>query len=261
MIILIIALFTVATFICFLYIKKTKLRWTLGVLSMLLLVASILLLVANFSGNWGTKTITTRQTSNIYTAGETNVAYNLLIKQEIGTGSHNYAFVYRTNKNEIKAKAHFVPDTNNISQAVKKRATYQMTSQKQATVVTVKKYRKLSNGLPKFLFNLGNNNQKLLKQTTTVYLPENTWLVLTETQAKELKKKAPELEKAANAQAEQQASQLKAAIAATPTPEAKQALEEEAQKKIADEEAIKNNPSAYAKAQITAIRQALNIKK
>lgn len=259
MIILIIALFTVCTLISFFFIKHVKLRWLCGCLSVLFLTGSVVLLLGNFAWNWGTKEVITTTTRPVYTAGSTNAAYGILVKTEIGKASGNYAFTYRSSKNG-KVDTHFVPDTSNIIAADKKSATYQMTSSSMASVKTVTTRRKFSSDLMSLLFKIGGGQNMLIKQKTTVNVPEKTWLVLTDAQAKELTAKGPQLEDAAKAQVAKEQAQVQAAIAAAPTPEMKLQIEEEAKSQVIAQQEIENNPIKYAEQQIALIKKVLNIK-
>ena len=237
LIIILIVVFMIASFGTFMYLRKALLRWTLGSLSVFLLALSILLMLGNFAWNWGTKEVTTTDIRPIYTAGPTNVAYNILIQSEIGNKSGNYAFVFRDSENG-RVKTHFVPDTSDIINAVKKTASAKDSSSLTASVKTVTIKRTFSSDMTKLLFDIGNNDNILIKQHSTVSISSATWLVLDEAQAKQLEAAAPKLE-----------AEQKAELAADP------------QKALALEQLQKTNPTAFAELQISVIKQALGLKK
>jgi hypothetical protein len=259
MIILIIALFTICSLISFFFIKNSKLRWLCGCLSVLLLAGSVLLLVANFAWNWGTKEVITEKTQTIYTAGQTSAPYGVLVASEIGTKSDDYAFTYRSSKNG-KVATHFVPDTANVINAVKIKTTYKTSSSLSAKITTKTTRRQFSSGFTKLLFGIGGGQNALVKKKVTVTVPKATWLVLTADQAKELSTKAPQIEAAAQAQIAQEKAKLQAALAAAPTPEAKLKIEQAAQAQAAAQQAIENDPVKNAEQQIAVIKTALGLK-
>lgn len=258
MIIVLIALFTVCVFISFFFVKRALLRWILGCCSVALLLASVLLLCAHFAWNWGTVEVGSQQTVEIYTAGDTKAAYGVLIASQIGTKSDNYAFSYRTEARG-KVGTHFVPDTSDIIDAVKVKSTYTTYSGTSASLTTTTIRRQFSSPLTKLLFGIGGEENVLVSQSNVISVPESTWLVLTEAQAKELATKAPQLQAEAEQQAKQAQATLEAEIAAAPTPEAKLQLQQAAQEQAAAQQAIENNPTEYAQQQIAAIKTALGI--
>jgi hypothetical protein len=200
MIILIVALFTVLTFVGFMFIEKKALRYAVGGVSLFLLVLSVLGLTYHLTDYWGMKEVTKTTEKEIYTAGDTSAAYGMVIDQEVGTKSGNYVFIYRDKKDDAKPETHFVPDEKHITDAVKKTAVYKMTSDKTAKVVTETTTRAFSSSLMKTLFGVGGEEGELVKEKTTVYVPEKTWLLLSADQAKELQEKAPQMQEEMQAQ-------------------------------------------------------------
>lgn len=192
MIIIVIILFLLFTYLSWFLVKARTVRWIAGCLSFMGLAASLLLLTGNFAWNWGMKTVSKTQSQTIYTAGETAASYGILVKQELGTSSDNYVFVYRTEKSEKTAQAHFVPDKKGMINASKKSATYQLIDGNEASLTTTTTSRDFKNSLWKFLFDIGQA-KPLISEKSVVKVPKTSWMVLTETQAKELQEKAPEL--------------------------------------------------------------------
>ena len=114
MIIILIALFTLLTFYGFIHIDKIFWRGLVGGLSLILLTASVMALTIHIKDNWGMEKVTTTETKKIYTAGDTNAAFGLLLKAEIGQDTNNYALVYRTNKEDKEPEVHFQHDQKHM---------------------------------------------------------------------------------------------------------------------------------------------------
>lgn len=119
MIILIIALATILTFVTWMLIRPKALRYILGLLSLALLFASVWMLTDHFVNHTGMTIETKTKTREIYSAGDSNAPFGLMIYKEIGTHSSNNVLVYRTDLNQKEAKAHFVPNTKEVTSAVK----------------------------------------------------------------------------------------------------------------------------------------------
>ncbi|MDR2832897.1 MAG: DUF4811 domain-containing protein [Streptococcaceae bacterium] len=232
MILLFIALFTVLSFVGFMYIDKKVTRNIVGGLSLALLVVSVAGLIYHLSTHWGMKEVTKTTEQQVYTAGDTKAAFGLMIDQEIGTQSGEYVFVYRDKPSDAKPIAHFTPDEKHITDAVKKSATYKMTSDNQAKVVTKTTTYAYSSDLMKMMFGIGDEEGTLVSEKSTVYVPQKTWLLLNTEQAKELESKAADLKKAAIANPEQTAKMQQLA---------------------------KTDPEKYAQLQVEQIKKLLNI--
>lgn len=215
MIIIIVAVFLVLTYLSWFFIQSRILRWICGVLTLLLLFASLVLMTGNFAWHWGMKEVTHTKTQKIYTAGEITAAYGILVKHEIGNASGNYVFVYRTDQNQKKVGEHFVPDEHQVLTAVKKTATYQIVSTGDASVKTVTTQRVFSSDLMKLLFGVGGGNHELVQEKSVISVPKDSWMVVTDQQAKELTEKAPELKAQAQLKAAQIQAELKAQAAAS----------------------------------------------
>ncbi|HCC00402.1 MAG TPA: DUF4811 domain-containing protein [Ruminococcaceae bacterium] len=205
---------TVLTFLSWLVLPNKVLRILCGTITMVLLVISAVTISANIYGHWGMKkTTTTTAAKEIYSAGDSSSPANMLITQELGTKSDDYVLVYRDNKDAKEAKAHGTPDEKNITESVKKTVAYKTADVDTASVKTEKTYWKWKNDTFKFFFNLGDNNNELISQKTTVTVPKDTWAVLTADQAKELAKQQ-KANPVPAAQQQQQQQQMKEAVTA-----------------------------------------------
>ncbi|MDR2833508.1 MAG: DUF4811 domain-containing protein [Streptococcaceae bacterium] len=203
MILVFITLFTITSFLGLIYIEKKSIRNIVGGLSLLLLTASIFFLTWHLNNHVGMKEVTKITEQEIFTAGDVNAPFGMVINQEIGTKSGEYVFVYRDKKSDEKAVAHFTPDEKHITQAVKKSATYKMTSDNKAKVVTKTTTYAYSSDLMKWMFGIGDEEGALVLERSTVYVPEKTWLLLTAEQAKKLQSKVADIQKAAMKNPEQ----------------------------------------------------------
>lgn len=232
MIIVLLILFVILTFYGFMFTKNTLTQWLVGGVSFILLCLSIFALTLHFSGNWGMKEVTTTATKQIYTAGDSSATYGLLIDSQLGTSSGNYVLVYRDSVTSSKPATHFVPDTAHAAEAVKISASFTQADTDKATVTTTTTKRVFTSNLMSFFFNIGGEQNELVKEKALVTVPKDTWLVLTSKEAIELQSKA---------------AQLQAAAAADPTAAAQmQAL-------------AKSDPTAAAKLQVAQIKQLLGL--
>ena len=186
MIIVLLLLFVVLTFVSWIYIKPVTLRAIAGTISLILLMASVWAMTVNFTDHFGMKKVTTTQTTQIYTAGDTASPANMLLAQEIGNKSNNYVMIYRNKANDKEPVAHNKPDTKHIVEGVKKTATYQTTSGSQATAETTTTRWRFKNDFYKMLFGVSDQQNQLIKQHTVVRVPDKTWAVLSPDQAKTL---------------------------------------------------------------------------
>lgn len=237
MIIILIILFTLLTFFGFMFVKNRAGRLIAGGLSLVLLVLSVFALTFHFNQHWGMKEVVTTSSHQIYTAGDAKSAYGLMIKSEIGKNTGNYALVFRNNENAAKPDTNFVPDEKHIIEAVKKTASYKLVDSDKAKVVTTTTRRQFSSSWMKLLFGVGGEENTLVKESSVVEVPKDTWLVLTEDQVEKLTKEAPEMQK-----------QMEAQLKADPA------------KALQMAELQKSNPKAYAKLQVDQIKQLLGIK-
>lgn len=237
LILVLIVIFMIGTFFGFMFIKNTFAHWLVGGLSFLLLATSVGMLTFHIKDHWGMKEVSTSRTHEIYTAGDSSAAYNLMIKAEIGKNTNNYVFVYRNEEDAKKPDTNFTPDEKHISEAVKKSATYKMTDASKATVTTTTTRRVWASDLYKALFSMDDEEGDLVKQRSVVSVPKDTWLVLTQDQVEKLTKEAPAMQ-----------AQMAAQLKADPAKAAELA------------QLQKTNPEAYAKMQVEQIKTLLGIK-
>ncbi|MGL4247940.1 MAG: DUF4811 domain-containing protein [Lactococcus garvieae] len=237
MIIILIALFTLLTFYGFIHIDKLFWRGLVGGLSLVLLTASVMALTIHIKDNWGMEKVTSTETKKIYTAGDTNAAFGMLLKAEIGQDTNNYALVYRTHKEDKEPEVHFQPDQKHMVETLKKTADYKLTSESEAKVVTTTVKWKFKDNFMKFLFGIGGEEGKLVSQHARAYVPKDTWLVLTQDEAKKLQQEVPAMQ-----------AQQEAALNANPA-QAKAMMELQ-----------KNNPEEFTKLQVKQIKERLGLK-
>jgi hypothetical protein len=186
MIIAFFVVFMAITFSSFMFVKNSKtVRWLAGGVSFALLAVSVLALTLHFTVNWGMEEVTTSTSRPIYTAGDTSAPYGVLVTSEVGKGTGDYVLTYRNDKDSEKPETNFKPDTTDIAEAVKKSATYRLTSDTTAKVVTTTTRLEYSSGFARVLFGFGSDEGTLVKQRSVVYVP-HTWKVLTAQQAKAL---------------------------------------------------------------------------
>lgn len=235
MIIIIIALATILTFVTWTLISKTIPRVIWGTISIIFLIWSIFFLTDHFVNHTGMKIQTQKTTQSIYTAGEPAAAYGTLIYKNIGKSK---ILIYRDKLTDQKASTHFIPDKKNITTAIKKMATYKVYSGKKAYLTTVTKRYIWKSKLYELLFGFAGEKGTLVSQLSTVKIPEKTWLILDDSQAKKLQRLAPLMQEKAK-------KQLQA------NPQMAQELQ-----KLA-----KSNPDLYAEKQIETIKNILKSSK
>ncbi|WP_252899390.1 DUF4811 domain-containing protein [Lactococcus fujiensis] len=63
-----------------------------------LLLTTVIGLTYQITDKWAMKEVTSAKTKEIYTAGETNAPYGMMIKAEIGKDTNNYVLVYRNDE-------------------------------------------------------------------------------------------------------------------------------------------------------------------
>lgn len=188
---IILIILTIAVFASWTLIPHRLTRYIIGSLFTVLFTALIIDIVANMTHHFGMEKETiTEPEKQIYSAGSTKSPTNMLIANEIGNNSYNYVMVYKENKNDDKPSAHFKPSTSKVdlSDSIKKHAFYRTADVDQATVKTTKTYWTWKNDFYRYLFDFGNNKKELIKQTSIVTVPNDTWVVLDAKQAKQLQK-------------------------------------------------------------------------
>lgn len=237
MIIIFITLFALSTFFGFMYLDKDVWRAFVGGLSLLLLTLSVMLLTLHIKDNWGMEKRTSTETKIVYTAGPLDVGFGMLLKSEIGKDTHNYVLVYRTNKKDKEPTAHFQPDEKHLVETLKKTADYKRTDESEAKLVIRTVRWQFKNSFMRFLFGIGNEEGKLVSEHARAYVPKDTWLVLTQEEAKKLQAAAPTMQ-----------AQLEAFLKDNPI-QAREVMELQ-----------KRNPEKFAKLQVSQIKERLGFK-
>lgn len=186
MIILLIAVFTILAFYGMTFVNRKSVSNVLGIGSMVALTCCIAVLTLHIHSHWGMDEVTVTTHQEIFTAGDPNLPFGLVVTKQIGEDSGNYVLVYRDSPNQEAAAAHFVPDMEQVSEAVKHDATFQTVADETAEVQIETTTLEFSSGFSKLLFGWGGEGGQLLREHAVVKVPENTWLVLTEEQAEKL---------------------------------------------------------------------------
>jgi len=135
MIIWIILILSIITFISLLIIKKPVQRNILSGISIILLIISIFLLIANLSSHYGMEKITISKTKQIYTASPQNTQIKMIAVKKIGAS--NIIAIYRENPNEAEATAHFTP-SNKILESIKHTSKLYIVNENLSATVTTK---------------------------------------------------------------------------------------------------------------------------
>ncbi|MEY8538263.1 DUF4811 domain-containing protein [Lactococcus muris] len=237
MIIIFIILFALSTFFGFMYINKEVWRAFVGGLSLLLLTISVMLLTLHIKDNWGMEKRTSTETKIIYTAGPLDVGFGMLLKSEIGKATHNYALVYRTDEKDKEPVSHFQPDEKHLVETLKKTADYKRTEDSEAKLVIRTVKWQFKNSFMRLLFGIGNEEGKLVSEHARAYVPKDTWLVLTQEEAKKLQAAAPAMR-----------AKFEAFLKANPI-QAREVMELQ-----------KSNPEEFAKLQVSQIKEQLGFK-
>lgn len=180
---------TLCVFVSWLLIPHKVTRYVLGYISTVALLLMIIGITANMTHHWGMeKKVVTSDKKEIYSAGSKDSPVNMLIANEMGKNSNNYIMVYKNHSDDQKAETHFKPnmDKDHLSESVKHQATYEVKDTDKATTQTKKTVWVWKSDVYKSLFSFGHDNEELIKKTTVVTVPKDTWVVLDAQQAKQL---------------------------------------------------------------------------
>ncbi|MGM9887349.1 MAG: DUF4811 domain-containing protein [Lactococcus sp.] len=237
MIIIILAVLTLLTFYCIVFIKNKPLRFVTGTISFVLLALTVLGLTLQITDKWAMKEVTSTESHQIYTAGDTTAPYGMLVQSEIGKNTNNYVLVYRNDEKSKKPVTTNVPDEKHIIETLKKTATYKVADVEKVTAKTTTTKRVFKNEFWKVIFGVGGEQNELVKKHTLVTVPKDTWLVLTQDQVTKLTKEAPAMQ-----------AEMKESLKANP------------EKALQLAELQKSDPTAYAKMQVQQIKSLLGIK-
>lgn len=144
------------------------------------------ILTASFTHHYGLQKKTTVRQHKIYSAAGKSSPAGILVAKQVGRSSGCFVMVYRDSVNQ-KAQPHFVPNKNDRVDIAKKHADYRTADVRQATVkITTTKWG-WQNATAKFWLNCGQAGE-LAQQKATVTIPAKTWVVLSPSQLKQLKK-------------------------------------------------------------------------
>ncbi|MEB6097096.1 DUF4811 domain-containing protein [Mammaliicoccus sciuri] len=172
---------TLCTFVSWLLIPHKITRYLLGTLFTLALALTIIVITANITNHWGMeKKVITSSKKEIFTGGPKNNPANMLIINEIGKDTNNYVMVFRDHPEDKEATTHFKPkmDKDNISESVKHQAKYEVKNTDKATQQTQKEVWVWKSDLYQSLLSFGENDNELIQSTTTVIIPEDTWVIV-----------------------------------------------------------------------------------
>jgi len=216
MILYILVILTILVIISWMLIKNRPTRIIAGTITTLLLLWAVILASLSLSEHYGMKKeTTTSKASQIYTAGDTSSPVNMLIVKKVGNDSDNYVMIYRDKASDSKASAHFVPNQKNITNAVKKSATYKEDdSIDTSTSQTTTSRWVWKSDFYKKMFDLSKYDKKikkddnLISKKTTVTVASKDWVVLTADQAKKLKSSQAEVTPEQQAQQKEQMKTL-----------------------------------------------------
>lgn len=194
MMILIYVLISAVIFYSVAMIKKPVLRISMTTIGLLLLVGAVGLTTLNFNQHWGMKEVTTTQTRAIYSAAPAQSPVKMVIKKELGTKADNYVLVYRDHADDQEAKAHFIPDKDDMNKLVHSSATYRVADVDEATVTTKVTRWRFDSDLAKYLFSFAGMDGSLARQSSVVTVPKEGWTVMTPDEAKAAAKKAAQMQ-------------------------------------------------------------------
>ena len=185
MIIPIIAIFAILTFIATMLIKNNSVRKFFSTIFFTGLILSLAAMIANDSMHFGMKGKNVTREQVIYSAGDPVDPGNILIYKNMGSEVEDNAYVYRL---EREGELESAVPARNIKTNIEIRPN------QQASIVTTSKEWVYQNDFFKMLFSWNGEENKVSKQEATIYYPDDTWVVMSETQSKKLTKmieKAP----------------------------------------------------------------------
>ncbi|MGO0155159.1 DUF4811 domain-containing protein [Leuconostoc mesenteroides] len=226
MIILIMAAFALLGFLANMILENRVIRILTTLIMFIGLIISVIGIVANIHDHYGMKTVTTTKKEQIYTAGDVNQGFGMLLYQGVGTNGKENVYIYKTSSSDAKKNFVAKPDLKTTS----RRENIAGNKAYKVTKTTRWVYK---NNTYKLLFGIADNN-KSLKHRRTIYQVPSTWIALTTTQAKSLSDKM------------------------TPKTDVEKAAAAEQQKKLAD--LAQKDPDRAAQVQIEAVKAALDIK-
>lgn len=176
MILWIIILFVILTFVSWLVINKPVLKWVCGIISTLVLIASIVGLSMNMNDHYGMKKVTKVTTTEVHSITPEISPVKAVAVKKIGTD--NYVLVYKDKATDEKPSAHFVPNKKDIVESVKQRSTYRDDKGQKAYVKTSKTTWEYSSKLMKNLFDVGHETKENTVSIKNEMIVPNNWQVI-----------------------------------------------------------------------------------
>ncbi|OIK57072.1 DUF4811 domain-containing protein [Oenococcus oeni] len=178
MILVLLVISAVAFFISFIYTDNPISRRMLTLISGAVVLLSLLAIVANYYDHYGLHKVSVTSTKKIYSADQSS-SMNLILYQKIGTSGKENVYIYST-KLKQKTPQHTQADeytTNKVKNV----------SSNTAKLKTTKTYWEYKSNASKFWFGIAGNGHELVKRVNNFEIPK-TWIRLSTSQAKELKK-------------------------------------------------------------------------
>ncbi|PDH93795.1 DUF4811 domain-containing protein [Oenococcus oeni] len=178
MILVLLVISAVAFFVSFIYTDNPISRRMLTLISGAVVLLSLLAIVANYYDHYGLHKVSVTSTKKIYSADQSS-SMNLILYQKIGTSGKENVYIYST-KLKQKTPQHTQADeytTNKVKNI----------SSNTAKLKTTKTYWEYKSNASKFWFGIAENGHELVKRVNNFEIPK-TWIRLSTSQAKELKK-------------------------------------------------------------------------
>lgn len=198
MIIVLLVVFAVAAFLSAFLIQRQWLRWSITTLMFAGLIGSVVGMVANAHNHFGMvqQTRTTRQ--EIFTAGDAQQGFGMLLYENIGTDGQSKAYIYRAaadaQKPTVSPNMRQDMTLEETLAAVKISGHHQSIAGERAFVVTKKTTYVYEDEWAKILFGIADNQQEIVSVDQTFEVPAS-WIVLSTQQAKTLQANQAQLTK------------------------------------------------------------------
>jgi hypothetical protein len=189
MIIVLLVVFAVAAFLSAFLIQRQWLRWSMTTVMFVGLIGAVVGMVANAHNHFGMvqQTRTTRQ--EIFTAGDAQQGFGMLLYENIGTDGQSKAYIYRTaadaKKPTVSPNMRQNMTLEETLAAVKISGQHRSIAGDQAFIVTKTTTYVYEDEWAKVLFGIADNHQEIVAIEQTFEVPAS-WLVLSIQQAKTL---------------------------------------------------------------------------
>ncbi|MDR2660442.1 MAG: DUF4811 domain-containing protein [Lactobacillaceae bacterium] len=174
MIFLILVVLAILTLVSWMLIKNGFLRFLLGGITLLGLVAAVVATTLNVSSNFGMKKVSETKKEQIYSIAGKKMLAGILLAQPISEKSEIDAYVYSTNAKK---------STNSIEKpALNKKIYVSVNSGDKAYKITTKTKYQFKNNLYKLLFGILGTDKKKAKTIVEFDLPIDSWKILSKAQ-------------------------------------------------------------------------------